>query len=536
MGATNCPETPRQRMINMMYLVLTAMLALNVSKDILDAFSVVDETLVTSNKNTESSIASDYSFLDRQKAILGVEKVKDADQKAQQLKKVSNDMIKYINTMKSDLLKYVEKTDLNDEGKTKTAKDITSKDDYTTPTNFFITQGNAVKLKNEILKYKSQILALVPEKDRAVCAKTMGLNVTGDFLNKDGQKESWENHNFDHVIMIACVTLLNKTAGEVRNAESMVLKQIISSISADDFKFDNIQGRAIPKTQMVFSGDSYEADIIVMAYDSKQTPEVYYKMGVDTLTEAQLGGATKLDGVNGLVKLKLGTGGVGDQRYAGLIKVKKPDGTDTYYGFNDKYTVVKPSATVAADKMNVFYAGIPNPVSVSAPVALEKLRLSIPGCTAASVGGGKYNVSVPAGLIGRVVTASVSADLGGKGQALGTTDFRVKRVPDPTSYIGAKIWGGKRSKQELMANPFLTAQMGDDFAYDLRWSITSYRVTFIIRGIEDPPMACSGGQFSEAVKAKINKAGINTVIQFSEIRATSIAGSRNLRDITVRIR
>ncbi len=85
MGATNCPETPRQRMIGMMYLVLTAMLALNVSKDILDAFSVVDETLVTSNKNTESSISSDYSLLDRQKAIFGIEKVKEADQKAQQL-------------------------------------------------------------------------------------------------------------------------------------------------------------------------------------------------------------------------------------------------------------------------------------------------------------------------------------------------------------------------------------------------------------------------------------------------------------------
>jgi gliding motility-associated protein GldM len=241
-------------------------------------------------------------------------------------------------------------------------------------------------------------------------------------------------------------------------------------------------------------------------------------------------------GEEGVVKLKLPASSIGEQRFAGLIKITAPDGSIKHYGFSDKYMVVKPTATIAAEKMNVLYAAIPNPISVSAPVPPERMRVSFPGCNATSTGGGKYDVTVPESMIGKPITISVSADMGGKVQPLGGTEFRVKRVPDPTSYIGGNIYGGKRSKQELLANPFLSARMGEDFAYDLRWTINSYRVTFVTKGIEDPPIACAGGGFSDAVKTKINNAGSNTIIQFTDIRATSIAGQRTLRDLMVRIR
>ena len=540
MGATNCPETPRQRMIGMMYLVLTAMLALNVSVDILNAFGVVDETLRISNKNIEGKIANDYSALDKQKAILGEEKVKDAVERAEKLHKYSEEMIKYINDMKIDLLRYVDDTEFDKEGNLKTVKTIVAKDNYDKPTDFFIgvnNDGKAYELKKKIIEYRKNILSLVDEKRKDDLAIAIGLDLDAQkYQNADKTDESWEYHNFYHLVMAACVTILNKTVGEIRNAESAVLKEIISSISAEDFKFDTIEGRAIPKSQMIFTGDSYEADIIVAAFDSKQTPEVYYKMGADTLTEEQIGGATQLLGENGVVKLKIAAGGIGEQKFAGLIKIKAPDGTIKHYGFSDKYMVVKPTATIAAEKMNVLYAAIPNPVSVSAPVPPERMRVSFPGCSAKSTGAGKYDVTVPESMVGRSITISVSADMGGKTQALGGTEFRVKRVPDPTSYIGGNIYGGKRSKQEILANPFLSARMGDDFAYDLRWTIASYRVTFVTRGVEDPPIAVAGGNFSDAIKSKINNAGSNTIVQFTDIRATSIAGQRTLRDLMVRIR
>lgn len=537
MGATNCPETPRQKMIQMMYLVYTAMLALNVSAEILNAFVVVDDTLVTSTNIAANQNANDYQWFIAQKTILGA-KVDEAYGKAQILKKESNAMVKYIEKMRNDLIFAVDGDSLVEvEGKKqlKRVGDIVRKDNFDIPTDYMINNGHAKELKAEIKKFKANILKLAKKEDQKRLEEAIGLNVDATYT-KDMNTVSWEEHNFDHIIAAASATLLNKMIGEVKNAESVMLNYLKASISADDFKFDNVSGRSIPKSQMVFSGDSYEADIIVAAYDSKSTPEVYYKMGVDTLTEEGLGGATKLEGENGLVKLKIGTGGTGEQKYAGLIKIMDPNGQPKYYGFKDKYTVLTPSATIAADKMNVLYAGIANPVSVSGPVAPDKLSVSFPGCNASSQGGGKFNVSVPASLIGKTVTATVAAKVGESTKTMGSTTFRVKRVPDPRAVLGANIRGGKRPKAEILANPVIRATMGDDFVYDLKWSVNSYRVILVVKGMEEPAIVCQGGALSEKAKAAIQKASANTVIYFSDIKVSSEAGSRTLDEFSVRVR
>ena len=525
-----------------MYLVYTAMLALNVSANILDAFVVVDDTLVTSTTIAANQNNRDYAWFDQQKMLLGA-KVDEADQKAKQLRKETDAMVKYIEKMRNDLIfavdgdSLVEKT--VDGKKVKVAKavaDIKKKDNFDIPTDYMINKGNAKKLKEEIKKYKASILKLAKPEDQKRLEEAMGLNVDAKYLSNDKKEESWENHNFDHIIAAASVTLLNKIIGEVKNAESNMLTYLKASISADDFKFDNVTGRSIPKSQMVFSGDSYEADIIVAAFDSKSTPEVWYKMGADTLTEEGIGGATKLEGENGIVKLKIGTSGTGEQKFAGLIKILDPSGQPKYYGFKDKYTVLTPSATIAADKMNVLYAGIANPVSVSGPVAPDKLSVSFPGCTASPAGGGKFNVSVPATLIGKTVTATVAAKVGETTKTMGSTTFRVKRVPDPRGVLGANIRGGKRSKAELLANPVIRATMGDDFVYDLKWNVNSYRVVIVSKGMEEPAIVCQGGALSDKAKAAIQKASSNTVIYFSDIKVSSEAGSRTLDEFSVRIK
>ena len=542
MGATNCPETPRQKMIQMMYLVYTAMLALNVSANILDAFVVVDDTLVTSTNIAANQNANDYQWFIGQKTILGA-KVDEAYGKAQILKKESDVMVKYIEKMRNDLIFAVDGDSLVEKEvngqKVKTVKavgDIVKKDNFDIPTDFMINKGNAKKLKEEIKKYKANILKLAKKEDQKRLEEALGLNVDATYLSNDKEKQDWETHNFEHIITAASATLLNKMIGEVKNAESVMLNYLKASISADDFKFDNVSGRSIPKSQMVFSGDSYEADIIVAAYDSKSTPEVYYKMGADTLTEEGLAGAIKLEGENGLVKLKIGTGGTGEQKYAGLIKIMDPNGQPKYYGFRDKYTVLTPSATIAADKMNVLYAGIANPVSVSGPVSPDKLSVSFPGCSASSQGGGKFNVSVPTSLIGKTVTATVAAKVGESTKTMGSTTFRVKRVPDPRAVLGANIRGGKRPKAEILANPVIRATMGDDFVYDLKWSVNSYRVILVVKGMEEPAIVCQGGALSEKAKAAIQKASANTVIYFSDIKVSSEAGPRTLDEFSVRVR
>ncbi len=532
MGSKNCPETPRQKMIGMMYLVLTAMLALNVSKEILSAFVVVDETLLTSNNNTMITIESDYQHLQKQIMIFGEEKVRGALNQADVLKKASDEMVNFIESMKTELLIEADGEATNPDGTPKSANDIEKKDDYSKPSNFFILQGKATQLKDEILKYRALALSLIPEKNRGNFEAVIGLNADATYPSG----ETWESHNFENIILVACVTLMNKMVGEVRNAESMVLKQIIGSIGAEDFKFDKIEGRAIPSTRMVFTSDNYEADIIVAAYDSKSSPEVYYKMGVDTLRDEDIPSANKLEGENGMVKLRISAGNVGDQKYAGIIRVKRPDGQLESYGFKDKYTVVKPSATVAADGMNVLYSGIENPISVSAPVDPNKLNLSIPGCNISSNGSGKYTVTVPASLIGKKVTATVSATVDNNSQAMGGSEFRVKAVPSPRPYIGTSISGGKRSKTEITAVPTLTANMGTDFVYDLKWNVVSYRVIFVVRNMEETPIPVSGAQFSQELIKKIQGASSGTVITFTDIKARSSAGERTLPEVTVRVR
>ena len=560
MGAKNCPETPRQQMIGMMYLVLTAMLALNVSKDILEAFNVVDDTLAQSNVSVKEGIDFKYAALAKDTTA----KAKHANENAVKLRELTDDLVSYIENSRMELIKYVDgekkaMEQLNDPANNGRipVKKIDGKDNFDKPTTFYLMMdenGQLLKgednpncrasvMRKKINDYKSAILALLPdssnvEKERKkFVMDNLGLEVDKDYVKGNGDKgtESWERHNFNHLICAGTVILLSKVIGEVRNAETLVLDELTRGIDANDFKFDAVTGRAIPKSQIVFSGSNYESDIIVAAFNSSADLEVYYKIGADTLTEDQIGTAEHLVGAGGIAKLRIPAGGVGDHKFAGLIKVKSPDGYK-YYGFKDTYSVLQPSATVAADKMNVLYAGIPNPVSIGGSVDVNKLSVSFPGCQLKSTGPGKYDVTVPANLIGKKVTATVTARDGNASKAMGSSEFRVKKVPDPTSYLGANIWGGKRSKSELLANPFISARMGEDFAYDLKWTINSYRLTVISKGIEGAPKACSGGQFDGSVTSAIQSAGVGTILVFSDIKATSIAGQRTLRDITVRIK
>ena len=534
MGASNCPETPRQRMIGMMYLVLTAMLALNVSKDILDAFSVVDDALHTSNQITMSKNAQDYKELDRQREILGEDKVAGAFEKAKQIKEASNELVEYIEQLKVRYIEHVEGTSAyREDGTLKSVEDLKAKDDVSKATNFMILSGNAKELKEQLEGYRAKLLSMVDEPYRESMEKTIGLDVNEKYRNATGTPETWESHYFERVIFAAGVTLLNKTIGEVRNAESGVLKHVIGSITRSDHKFSEVVAKVIPKSQIVFQGDTYQADIIVAAYDDKQPIEAYWRSGSGELTSPN--GANQIKGDFGVAPLRIATNAVGDFTYTGFINMIDPEGNIKHYPFTEKYTVMAPSATAAADKMNVLYAGIDNPISVSASVAPDKIGISLTGGGSyTKTGPGKFNVKVPESLASKTVTINTHADVDGKQQAMGSNVFRIKRVPDPEAKLGQSR-GGRMTKAELLANPFILASMGDDFVYDLSWTVNSYNVTFLVKGIEDAPMRCTNRQFSDAVKNKINACGAGTAIYFTEIKVSTaaIAGERTLNSIYV---
>jgi gliding motility-associated protein GldM len=519
-------------MIGMMYLVLTAMLALNVSKDILNAFSVVDDALNTSNKITMSKNAQDYAELNRQREILGEDKVAEAIEKATQINKASNELVEYIEQLKIKLIEQVEGTSAyNEDGTVLSVAQLKAKDDKSKATNFMISGGNAKELKSKIEGYRTKLLSMVDEKDVQDLSQTIGLDVNGKFYNTSGLPETWETHYFDDVIFAADVTLLNKTVGEVRNAESGILKYVINSITRGDHKFSEVAAKVIPVSQIVFQGEPYQADVIVAAYDDKQPIEAYWRSGTGELTSTQ--GANQIKGDFGKAPLKIATNAVGDFAYTGFIKMTDGEGNTKHYPFSSKYTVMAPSATAAADKMNVLYAGIDNPISVSASVAPEKVGISLTGGgTFTKTGPGKYDVKVPESLASKTITINIHADIDGKQQAMGSSTWRVKRVPDPVAKLGQSK-GGKMTKAELLANPFILADMGTDFVYDLLWTVKSYQVIFMVKGIEDAPMTCNNRQFSDAIKNKINSCGSGTTIYFTDIKASSVAGDRTLNSIVV---
>ncbi len=534
MGATNCPETPRQKMIGMMYLVYLALLALNVSKDILDAFVTVNDAMEQTTANFNSKVDQSYAMFDAQEQN-SPDKVKPFNDKAKQVRKVSKEMIQYIQDVRDEMFAKVEGC-TKEEASHLTLKDLQSKDDYEKPTNYLcINEKMAYKMQDKIREYKKQLIKIVNDTNYVV---PQGLEVDATYEDNDGKKEDWAFHNFNHIVSAASYTLLNKLIGEVKNIEFETVSFLSSAIDAGSFKFDNVSAKVIPNSKIVFSGDAFEADIIVAAFDSRENPTVYWGPGRDTATEADAAKLTQVEGEEGVVHLKIPTGGIGDQKFAGLIKIMSPDGTEKYYPFHDSYTVTKPSAAVAAEKMNVFYANIGNPVSIAAPVAPEKLRINWGGASATSQGGGKYIVNVPTSLSGKEITVTVSAEIGGgKTQNMGSTKFRVKTVPEPSLFIGGNISGGKQPKDAILANPMVTAKMSPDFNFELRWSVLSYKVTFVKGGVEDAPITVSGGRFTEQVISKIRSASSGTIVEFTDIKIKSEAGNRAIqRPLSVRIK
>jgi hypothetical protein len=197
----------------------------------------------------------------------------------------------------------------------------------------------------------------------------------------------------------------------------------------------------------------------------------------------------------------------------------------------------KPYFAIEVSKMNVLYAGLPNPVKIATSVAAKKLHIDWGGATARYRWNGQYDVEVPVSLVGRELTISVSAEKkNGKIQNLGSCVFRVKSIPEPAVYIGGNITGGQQPKDAILANPFISVRMLSDFNYHLRWQVLCYDVTFGIDGIVEPTITVEGAQFSEEVINKIKDAPSCTFIEFSEFKIQSIAGYREFqKSIAIRI-
>jgi len=526
-------ETPRQKMIAMMYLVLTALLALNVSKDMLEAFLVVNESMENTIEVFEHKLGNLYGEFEKQYQ-LKPQKVGDYWQKAQEAKRLSNELKNYVDHMIIDVVRQSENKDsltlMKDAFEIKMMQDpndprkeiavpmlnmskVATKDKYDESTNYFINRGQADKLREKIEAYKTAMLNIVPPEFRENIK--MGLETDGPFYNADGNKQSWEVHHFYHTILAASVTILNKIKAEVQTAEFDVAAELFSEIDVSDFKFDKIEAKIIPTTNYVLQGDKYEAEVLVTAFDTRQTPEVFVLQGAEEITISNKDRAQKVEGKDGIVKLSFPASAVGQQKFAGVVEVVSPEGERIPYKFAGDYVVAPPSLVVAATKMNVFYIGVDNPVSISVPgIAEANLRPSISvGTLTRDVTGKSWIVRVPQG---QKTVISVSAEVLGATRAMGSAEFRIRRVPSPTAEIAGQV-EGTIDKSSLLAAGAIIPVMRD-FEFDLFFEVKSFRMTTIVGG-DGISKRGNGNRFSEEMISMINSARKGQKFFFENIQA-----------------
>ena len=443
-------ETPRQKMIGMMYLVLTALLAMNVSKQILKGYVTVNESMEHSKKNltTNNKLVME-AF---QNTINGNPAAKPYYDKAVEAEQRIKEVVKYIDGIKKIVFEETEKLGGGDTMQLRFAPSL---DNYDIPTHILIGSDAATpeNKPNSALELKSKMDGLMngliaqldgmqadkktkflPEIYNNLKKKLTDMKPHDSGAEEDGIKMTWDVENFYHLPEAAVITNLNKMQADLLNLEAEILGEYSAASGKLAIKFDKLTAKVIAPSSYIQAGQPYKADVFLAASSSALGDEqIQVSIGKDTLTGA---GNDKVKLEMGMGKIELPTGGVGEQNHTGVIMFKKPDGTVEPYPYHLSYMVAAPSAAVALDKMNVFYIGVPNPISVSAGgVAPSELSVSGSGGIKLAPKGGAGKYEVTATTPGSV-TISVSAKTKDGMKPQGTFKFRVKKIPDPVAKVG----------------------------------------------------------------------------------------------------
>ena len=351
----------------------------------------------------------------------------------------------------------------------------------------------------------------------------MGIDTSDPKEKSDDPSENyWETSKFYHNPIVATVTVLSQLQNQVQNAESQVVTTLLSSFSSEDFKFDTLAGKVIPKSTVIVQGGIYTADLFVAAFSTTDNPLIYIGEGYDTIKHELTGKIDSVPVSKGVGSLEIPGSGIGSKKYSAIIKVKTPTGEYKSYPIKDiEYTVTQPMAVVSPTKMNVMYIGVENPLDISVSgFTDDKVSATISQGSLSKSGKGWVAKVSTAGE----ATISVSAkDAEGKAKSMGQSKFRVKRVPDPVAKVAGK-------KEGMIPKNLLAAQTGvvadlENFDFDLRFTIKGFTVSATIKGFEQVKASPSNVLTSEQ-KELINRVDKGQKVYFDEIKAVGPDGSK----------
>jgi len=503
MGANTNRLSPRQKMINLMYIVLTAMLALNVSSDVLDGFTQVHDGLTRSNDNVGRRNEAIYRQLE---AFSATNPDKGAAwlEKAGQVRIATADMLAMIDSLKVDI---VRKAD-GDEGD---PADIVNRDDLEAAAVVMLSPANprGERLRKRIETYRTYIGNFIP--DSAKRANIGEILSTAPVTRKGTlTPQLWEEAKFDQQPVVAAVTLLTKLQSDLLYAEGEALATIYSQVDAGDVRVNELNAYVMPQSRMVMRGGKYSANIVLAAVDTTARPVVYV-------------GGKPLGNDRGLYELT--TGSTGTFSYNGYLEVAHGDGTTTRHPFESSYTVIEPMATVSATMMNVLYAGIDNPVGISVPgVTMNDISASMANGTLTR--SGDHWVARPA-AVGKDAVITVTANMDGRQVQVAQTTFRVRKLPDPTPFIAFTdasgnpdhYRGGKPfAKTLLMKAPGLEAAI-DDGLLDTPFKVLSFETVFFDSMGNAIPEVSDGANFSQRQRQSFQRLQRGKRFYISRIKA-----------------
>ena len=536
-------ETPRQKMIGMMYLVLTALLAMNVSKEILDAFALVDNSLTKTavtlkDKNTATMAEFEGKLASNR------DKTQPFYNKAKEVADKANELVEYIEVLKArtitvshraNALSYGEGyEEFMVDGKAvkmgmKNEEEdlyITKPDENQENTSLLIgsnpqapkeDQWTATELKRKMEEFRDYLKGI---KVKEVTGNTWEVpqpivdGLDNIFSFPDGMDQevavSWETKNFFHNPLAAILPLMTKLQVDVQNAKSDMLSAMISGIEGKSYKFTNLRPLVVPESNYILRGDTFRAQVLLAAYDGTNPPDIFVNNErwdmQDSSKLAEVNEDMKLSiGPDGLGELKIATNGMplGDAAYKGLIKYNGPSGMEEHPFFVPAFKVAEPALVVSPTKMNVFYRGLPNPVEISVPgVAQEDLKVTISGGHNLSKDGGNWVVKPGQGKTAKIAVSATMPD--GSTQRIGEKEFRVKRIPDPVPvFAGKKPSDSTVPRNDLRVAAGVRADM-ENFDFEVAVKVSSFNMIFIRDG-QVIEKTSSNNRVTDGMKANLDK-------------------------------
>lgn len=491
-----------------MYVVLMAMLAMNISTEVLDGFSIVEESL---NRTTDNSTKQNLAIYDDLEAQMKSNEVKVRlwYRMAQQVRNMSDSLYNMAQDLKVAIVKEAD-------GSEGDVNHINNKEDLEAASQIMLAPGTGKggALRKSVDSFRNRILGFVSdERQREIISSSLSTTVTSPKAKALGK--NWEEYMFESMPVAAAITLLSKLQSDVRYAEGEVLHTIVSNIDVKDIRVNQLSAFVIPNAQTVVRGDKFSAKIVMAAVDTTQQPKIYI-------------GGREMNLANNTYEFVAGK--TGDFTLAGYMTMQNGNGEIVRRDFEQKYTVVDPSATVSADLMNVLYAGYSNPMSVSIPgVPLNKVSATMTGGTLTPVGPGKYIARPTA--VGKDITISVASTQTGKPVQMGQFTFHVRKLPDPTAYIqigNDRFRGGKLAKADLLNATGIRAAI-DDGLLDIEFKVTGFEAVFFDNMGNSIPMVSDGNQFSARQMDTFRKLSRSKRFYISAIQAVGPDGiSRKL--------